>query len=136
MNSRSAGVKVAADMARRYVTHRDVSMERVRPGCLNRACRAANSRSRRERPTPEPRARRRARCACPCATGPSARRYVVCGGAGRSSRITHQEESMRQSTFDPEKTVEVTAFAASGLAATRMLAEAALERAVKQDVTG
>lgn len=43
---------------------------------------------------------------------------------------------MRQSTFDPEKTIVVTAFAASGLAATRMLAEAALERAVKQDVAG
>lgn len=43
---------------------------------------------------------------------------------------------MRQSTFDPEKTIVVTAFAASGLAATRMLAEVALERAVKQDVAG
>jgi hypothetical protein len=43
---------------------------------------------------------------------------------------------MRQSTFDPEKTIVVTAFAASGLAATRMLAEVALERAVKQDIAG
>ena len=43
---------------------------------------------------------------------------------------------MRQSTFDPEKTIVVTAFAASGLAATRMLTEVALERAVKQDVAG
>lgn len=43
---------------------------------------------------------------------------------------------MRQSTVDPEKTAEVTAFAASGLAAARMLAELALERAVKQDVNG
>ena len=43
---------------------------------------------------------------------------------------------MRHSTFDPDKTVVVTAFAASGLAATRMLAEVALERAVKQDVSG
>jgi len=43
---------------------------------------------------------------------------------------------MRQSTFDPEKTIEVTAFAASGLAASRMLAELALERAVKRDVAG
>jgi hypothetical protein len=43
---------------------------------------------------------------------------------------------MRQSTFDPEKTIVVTAFAASGLAATSMLAEVALERAVKQDVSG
>jgi hypothetical protein len=43
---------------------------------------------------------------------------------------------MRQSTYDPEKTIVVTAFAASGLAATRLLAEVALERAVKQDVSG
>lgn len=43
---------------------------------------------------------------------------------------------MRQSTFDPDKTIVVTAFAASGLAATRMLAEVALERAVKQDISG
>lgn len=43
---------------------------------------------------------------------------------------------MRQSTFDPDKTVVVTAFAATGLAATRMLSELALERAVKRDVAG
>lgn len=43
---------------------------------------------------------------------------------------------MRQSTFDPEKTIVITAFTASGLAATRMLAELALERAVKQDIGG
>jgi hypothetical protein len=43
---------------------------------------------------------------------------------------------MRQSTIDPEKTVVVAPFAASGLAATRMLAELAVERAVKRDVAG
>src|SRR5205085_12389467 len=47
-----------------------------------------------------------------------------------------EESCMRQSTYDPEKTIVITAFTASGLAATRMLAELALERAVKQDVGG
>ena len=51
-------------------------------------------------------------------------------------RALRTAPAMRQSTFDPEKTIVVTAFAASGLAATRMLAEVALERAVKQDING